>query len=167
MIGRSGIAAALLLALAACGEKETTSGTVTGADGEKVSYKVSQKDDGGTMTIKTADGTTEISSGKDERALPEGLSLYPGATVTSSMRMSGTENNKNGTVLSFETQDMPDKVVAYYRAAAEKAGYKIESEVKAGQMQMLGGKNAANKGFSLTVNRDEDKTAVSLIGGES
>ena len=165
MIGRAAIAAALLLGLAACGEKEQASGTVVGADGEKATYKVTEKDGESKLTIKSDKGTAEISTGKDGTALPAGLALYPGATVTSSMRMTGGEKGESGTVLSFESADTPDKIVAFYRAAAEKAGYKIGSEMKTGEMEMLVGKNAASEGFTLTASREGDKTNVSMIGG--
>lgn len=165
MIGRAAVAAALLLGLAACGEKEQASGTVVGADGEKATYKVTEKDGESKLTIKSDKGSAEISTGKDGTALPAGLSLYPGATVTSSMRMTSDEKGKSGTVLSFESADAPDKIVAFYRAAAAKAGYQIGSEMKTGEMEMLTGKNAAEDGFTLTASREGDKTNVSLIGG--
>lgn len=165
MIGRAAIAAALLLGLAACGEKEHASGTVVGADGEKATYKVSEKDGESKLTIKSDKGSAEISTGKDATALPAGLTLYPGATVTSSMRMTSDEAGKSGTVLSFESADTPDKVVAFYRAAAGKAGYEIGSEIKTGEMEMLSGKNGKGEGFTLTASRDGDKTNVSMIGG--
>lgn len=167
MIGRSVAVMAFLLALAACGEKETASGTVVGADGEKANYKVTEKDGESKLTIKSDKGNAEITTGTDGTALPDGFTLYPGATVTSSMRMTNSEKGKAGTVMSFETTDMPDKVVAYYRSVAEKAGYKIDGEVKTGEMEMLNGKTPANSSFTLTVNREQDKTNVSLIGGLS
>lgn len=165
MIGRAAIAAVLLLGLAACGEKEKASGTVVGADGEKATYKVTEKDGESKLTIKSDKGSAEISTGKDGTALPAGFTLYPGATVTSSMRMSSEEKGQSGTVLSFESADMPDKIVAFYRATAEKAGYKIGSEMKTGEMEMLSGKNAKDESFTLTASREDDKTNVSMIGG--
>lgn len=165
MFGRSVACALLLLALASCGDKETASGTVVGADGEKATYKVTEKDGESKLTIKSDKGSAEISTGTDATALPDGFTLYPGATVTSSMRMNSSEEGKSSTVLSFETADTTDKVVAYYRSVAAKAGYKIDGEIKTGEMEMLNGKNGADKSFSLTVNREEDKTNASLIGG--
>lgn len=165
MIGRAAIGALLLLGVAACGEKEQASGTVVGADGEKAAYSVTEKDGESKLTIKSDKGNAEISTGKDASALPAGLTLYPGATVTSSMRMTSDEQGKSGTVLSFESADTPDKIVAFYRAAAEKAGYQIGSEMKTGEMEMLNGKNASGEGFTLTASREADKTNVSMIGG--
>ena len=81
------------------------------------------------------------------------------------MRMTSDEKGKSGTVLSFESADAPDKIVAFYRAAAAKAGYQIGSEMKTGEMEMLTGKNAAEDGFTLTASREGDKTNISLIGG--
>lgn len=164
MAGRLIAVAALLLALAGCGEKEKASGTVVGPDGEKATYKVTEKDGESKLTVKSDKGTAEISTGTDGTALPDGFTLYPGATVTSSMRMKAAGEGKSSTVLSFETADTPDKVVAFYRSDAQKAGYKIEGEVKTGEMEMLSGKKDT-RGFTLTVSREEAKTNVSIIGG--
>lgn len=161
MIGRStATALALLLVLSACGskdEQETKIGDAT--------YKVSEADGKSTLTVETKDGKAQIVSGEGAAALPAGLALYPGATVVSSTRITGDGAEKGGTLLSFETTDATGQVVAFYKDAAQKAGYKIEGEMKMGEMEMLTAKQADEAGFTLTANREEGKTTVSLIGG--
>ncbi|ARS29155.1 hypothetical protein [Sphingomonas sp. KC8] len=165
MAGRTATALALLLALAACGEKETASGTITGEDGKKATYQVTEKDGQSTLTVKTEDGNAQIVSGAGEAALPPGLALYPGATITNSTRITGETPEKGGSILAFDTQDAPAKVVAFYKAAALKAGYTIEGEVKMGEMEMLTAKNSGKAGFTLTANQDAGKTSASLLSG--
>ncbi|WP_380875385.1 hypothetical protein ACFB49_04430 [Sphingomonas sp. DBB INV C78] len=164
MIGRTTVAIALLLGLAACGEKETASGTVKDDSGT-ATYKLTEKDGKSTLTVKTADGSAHITSGDGTAALPEGLAPYPGATITSSTRITGDTPEKGGSMLSFDTTDAPAQVVAFYRTAAQKAGYLVESEVKAGTMEMLVAKNPGKAAFTLTANREGEKTSVNLLGG--
>ncbi|MGH6997748.1 MAG: hypothetical protein ACREEO_06105, partial [Phenylobacterium sp.] len=160
MLGRStATALALMLALAACGSKEKK------AESGDATYKVSEKDGKSTLTVETDEGKAQIVSGEGEAALPTGLPLYPGATVTSSTRITSDGANKGGTMLSFDTPDATGQIVAFYKAAAQKAGYKIEAEMKMGEMEMLSGKNPGKGGFTLTANREQGKTTASLISG--
>lgn len=165
MIGRTATAFALILTLAACGDRETSSGTITGEDGKKSSYKVSEKDGQSTLTVKTEEGSAQITSGAGEAALPPGLALYPGATITNSTRITGETPQKGGSIFAFDTPDAPTQVIAFYKAAALKAGYTIEGEVKMGEMEMLTAKNPGKAGFTLTASAEQGKTSASLLAG--
>lgn len=163
-----------LALLAACGSnegQEVASGTVKGEDGKTADYSVRQNGDDTTMTVKSEDGEAVIRTGGDVAgALPEGLALYPGATVTNSIAVSSDQPGKGGAQVSFETVDPAAKVVAWYRAAAEKAGYKIETELTTGDLAMVGGRKGegdAGKAFQLMVNKSEGKSIVTLIAGHS
>lgn len=157
----------ILLPVAACGgDRDVASGSATDAGGNGVSYSVKQNGDATTTTIRSADGTATIRTGDHVAALPAGLAVYPGANVTSSMSMDGEGAGKGGTVLAFESADTPDRIVAFYRSAAERAGYRIDSEITAGAMSMVGGKRGeGDEGFSLTVNRAGEKSEATLVAG--
>ncbi len=97
--------------------------------------------------------------------MPPGLALYPGARLTSSTTIEGGGADKSGTILSFESPDSPGEITAFYKAAAQKAGYAIEGEVKMGEMEMLGGKSG-DKGFNLTVNGTGDSNRLDCERGK-
>ncbi|MDX3883291.1 MAG: hypothetical protein QHC65_02630 [Sphingomonas sp.] len=154
------LALALAAALSGCGKSGTAGKDSAGGD---ASYQLSESNGQSTLTVRSDKGTARIVSGTGDAALPAGLSLYPGATVTSSTRITG-EATARSTILSFDTPDMPAQVIAYYKAGAQKAGYAVDAEVKAGTMEMLNGKHGKEGGFTLTANREGGKTVVSLLG---
>jgi len=162
---------ALLLSLAACGggDHGVASGTVGDGSGNSVAYVVKQEGDGTTTTVRSSDGSAVIRTGDATAAaaFPPGFALYPGAQVVSNMSVeSAGDASGAGAIVAFESADTPDRILAFYRAAAERAGYKVESEISAGAMAMIGGKREGDDhGFTLTVNRTADKSEATLIGG--
>lgn len=159
------VAIAAVLVLAGCGNSnEIASGTVTDGNGDAARYSVKQDGATTTTTVTTDEGTAVVRTGDAEAALPPGLALYPGAKLTSSTTVEGGGADKSGTILSFESPDSPGEITAFYKAAAQKAGYAIEGEVKMGEMEMLGGKSG-DKGFNLTVNRTGAVSSATLIAG--
>lgn len=159
----------LALALAACSpEREVASGTVTDPEtGEKSTYAVSQKGEDTVMRVKTDDGEAHIETGEGVR-MPMGLPAYPGANSTGGMSVTATGEAGGGLngMVAFETRDAPEKVIAFYRAAAARAGKKIENEMTMGDMRMIGsGSGDGAEGFQLMVRREGDLTRATLISG--
>lgn len=89
------LALALAAALPGCG-KSGTAGKDS-AEGD-ASYQLSESNGQSTLTVRSDKGTARIVSGTGDAALPAGLSLYPGATVTSSTRITGEATDRKSVV---------------------------------------------------------------------
>jgi hypothetical protein len=128
------------LVLAACG-KETDTTTIKNADGETVTIERPTDGDGETRVEATNDkGQKSTATFGGEGAAwpadaPAHASAYPGAKVTAVM--ASDSGGTKGSVITFETADAPAKVVAHYKALAEKAGLGEFGTVAAGTMQMF------------------------------
>ncbi|MEZ5710690.1 MAG: hypothetical protein R3E02_15035 [Blastomonas sp.] len=153
------------LALAGCGGSETT--TYTDDEGNKV--EVTQSGDGDEpkeVVIKSEDGdATFRMGGVSTEELPFGFEVYPGAQViTSSV---GTSEGRTGGVVAMKTSDSQDKVIAYYKAAAEKRGLTIKAEISSGEMKMLNGEAEGGDkgGFTIQAIKQPDGTQITLIAG--
>ncbi len=169
------IAGVALLALAACGGndaseaskgegKEVASGSVQ-TEGGEAQYSVRQDGENSTVTVTGPDGKTGKFMSGDGAAgfLPDFAPLYPGAKVVGGA--GGDSSAGKGGMVSFETGDAPEKVVAWYRAAAEKAGLKIAGEMTTPEMRMVAAQDEAS-GRSLQVHatvKEGGGTNVSLI----
>ncbi|HAU21968.1 MAG TPA: hypothetical protein DCS24_05115 [Erythrobacter sp.] len=154
----------LAISLAACGSD--SSGTFETSDGEEGSYSINQ--DGGEVTarITSDEGTTTIRSGKGVDAeLPDGYSMYPGATIVSATTMSG--DSANGSMVNFESDAAPDDIIAHFREQAEADGIEIKMEMKTGSGQILNGEGEDGRVFSITVSNDGDKSSGNLMVGNS
>ena len=131
------------LAVAACGsaKKSGDEATITLNDGK-----------GGQSTITTGKSA--------DVALPAGFTAYPGAEVLSNVTLK--EGDGSVTILSMGTGDSLDKVVAYYKAQAARAGVKIGMDMKTPESAMIGG-NKDGLDFSLTAGpRDGGGTTANL-----
>lgn len=171
------IAGAALLALTACGGndaseaskgegKEIASGSVATEDGE-AQYSVRQDGDTSTVTVTGPDGQTgKFMSGEGAADfLPDFAPLYPGAKVVGGA--GGDSNTGKGGMVNFETGDAPEKVVAWYKAQAEKAGLKIAGEMTTPEMRMVAAEDEATK-RSLQVHasaKEGGGSTASLIAG--
>lgn len=174
------MAAVALLAVAACGSKdeadvakadgrEVLSQTVTDDSGKTSEVTVRETDDGGAnMTVRSEDGTAVLNTaGGDSAAryLPDWLPAYPGAEVTGGMQGASAEGS--GSLVTLTTKDGPEKVIAFYEAAADKAGFKTVSRVEMGGMRMFSatkGSEGKGPGFQVqTSPADGGGTQVSLM----
>jgi hypothetical protein len=171
------IAAATLLTLTACGGndaseaskgegKEVASGTVDTDEGE-TAYSVRQDGENATVTVTGPDGQTGkfMSGAGAADFLPDFAPLYPGAKVVGGA--GGDSNTGKGGMVNFETGDAPEKVVAWYKAEAEKAGLKIAGEMTTPEMRMVAAQDEAG-GRSLQVHvsaKEGGGTTASLIAG--
>lgn len=151
------------LALAACGGEKTVY-----SDTEGNEVKVTREGDGETseIEIKSADGsaTVNIDNGGTDAKLPLGLSVYPGATVVSTM--TSNSNGKTGGMVVMQSSADRDTVVAWYRKTVEAKGFKIESEITTQDMKAISGSKDGGS-FSLQVVPAESGSSITLIAGDS
>ena len=177
MMKQGFVAGAALLALAACGGndaseaskgegKEVASGSVETEEGE-AQYSVRQDGENSTVTVTGPDGQTgKFMSGEGAaNFLPDFAPLYPGAKVVGGA--GGDSSTGKGGMINFETGDAPEKVIAWYKAAAGKAGLKIAGEMTTPEMRMVAAQDDAT-GRSLQVHasaKEGGGSTASLIAG--
>ena len=160
MMARRSVALSVFLALAlsACGsesselfpeEDGTGSGMPVNADGTQPRTSNS---------IETADGTTvsQESGSNLPVELPDGFSLYPGASVRANTRTSSGIGDQ--TTVMFESEAAPDTIVAFYKDQAEKAGLEISIDLAFEDNSTLGGDRASD-GLKLTVSASRKEGA--------
>lgn len=153
---------AAMIALAACSSEK--SGTFETEGGEKGEYTVNSDDGGMNATITTKDGTATMQSGENVKAsLPDGFTVYPGATVVTATNVDA--GGTKGSLVMMETGDSPEKVAAFYRKQAEAAGIKIEMEMTVNGGKMIGGKGEGGRMFSLNTTTNDGKTGIQLTAG--
>lgn len=155
------LAAALPLALAACGkpaDKTTTvqaAGTqvTTSAAGSQVTVTDSA---GQTTTIKAGAPAAAPSAGP---AAPGFAPAYPGAAILSRIDTPG--GGGSVTILKFTTKDTPDKVLAFYRDAAAKAGVPVSADMDMGGSKMFAAEEEGGaRGMQLTAAADKDGLTI-------
>ncbi len=166
------LALALPLALAGCGGGKTET-TITTQDGQKVTVTKAGGDENATITAVNDKGeTATITTGNAAAGgkLPGGVGLYPGAKQTANMM--GEQDGKTGGVAVLETSDAPDKVVAYYKAEAQKLGFtknvsnmNTTSDGKTATTFTAEGADGKS-GIVVTATADGGKTTVTIMGGQ-
>ncbi len=134
------VASAAALMLTGCGggdERTVASGTVTDDDGKQTSYRVTQSGDGddGQVTIKTDEGEMRFGSGAANAKMPDGFTLFPGATLTGGM--TGGADGKTATIANFEAKGKMADVIAFYRKQVERQGMKVMGEMSTPESVML------------------------------
>jgi hypothetical protein len=156
--------------IAACGsnDSERASGSFDDGDGNKGSYSVRGDDENSETVIKSDKGEVRIATGdKALKDLPMDIKLYPGAEVQTSM--AGMGEGKSGAMLVFQTSDSVDDVIDFYRKQMKSKDITIKTEVKSGDMQMIGGERADGEGvhISATTFPDGGVTVTIIAGGKS
>ena len=157
-------------AIAACGsnDDERATGTFDDGEGNRGSYSVRSDDENSETVIKSDKGEVRIATGdKAIKDLPLDIPLYPGATVQTSM--AGMGEGKSGAMLVFQTSDSVDDVMDFYRKQMKSKDISIKTEVKSGDMQMLGGERGDGEGVHISANKSPDGgvTATIIAGGNS
>lgn len=157
------VASACVL-LAACGAEK--SGTITTDDGETAEYSVKQ--DGGEMTatVETGDGAATVTSGANVKVdLPDGFTVYPGAKIVTNTVMNGPDGK--GAMVIMQSDADPATMIAFYRKAAEAAGYTIGMEMKTETNTMIAGEKKGSKaGFSFSAGAEDGQTNAQLMVGD-
>ena len=150
----------LSLLLAACGSGDE------GSDVGDATARAEATSDGetSTTTIEAEGGTATIRSGPGAAIdLPFDFEIYPGAEVVTST--SFDRDGDRGALVTMLSDASADEMMAFYRAAAENAGVKIEMELKTDNSQIIGGK-AGDTAFSFTAVPGRDgKTQGQLMIG--
>lgn len=165
------ISLAAMLALAACGTDDKTTTITTSDGGEmKITSDGDNSDDSGTITFEGKDGEGKITFGEAaaKQGLPLGLPVYPGSEVKGAF-MGGGDGSVGG-MATVMTKDTPEKVIAFYKAEAEKRGLAVKTQTTTttatGNMASFSA-DGGNKGsLVVTANLDENGgTVASIIGG--
>ena len=161
---RTGLIALAMVALTACGGSDEQ--VYTGPDGEEV--RVERGSDG-TTTYRSDDGEATITTGDAGAAMPAGLPAYPGAESTGGMNINSTgRDGGSGQISSFQTSDSPVEVIAFYRAALERSGYRIAANMDFGETHMISASRPDNSGgIQVTATAAGGRgTTVSIIAGQ-
>ena len=158
----------LSIALVSCGsaDNEIASGEFDDGDGNSGSFSVTGDDDNSETVIKSGDGEVRIATGtKAVEDLPMGIDLYPGAEIQTSM--SGAGDGKSGAMIIFKTDDEQQNVIDFYKDQMKSKGIAIKTDLRVGDMQMIGGERSDGEGLNLSVTKDnEGGTTTTLIAGE-
>ncbi|MFQ3664556.1 MAG: hypothetical protein SNJ79_00765 [Sphingomonadaceae bacterium] len=155
---------ALALAVSACGEREKT--LVKTEEGE-----VRTTGDG-RYTIEGADGArADMRVGDAAASDPAGIAArlpafappYPGAAIVSTLDVQGTDASGSGTVISFETKDPFDKVVAFYDQRIASAGMKTAFSANQPGSAMRGVGGDTGPQTMVTITDGGDLRTVSIM----
>ncbi|GAA4041945.1 hypothetical protein [Parerythrobacter jejuensis] len=157
------LASTMALALAACGSEK--SGTIETEDGETAEYTIDDSSGGVTASIETEDGTATMQTGENVKAdLPNGFSVYPGATIQSVTNVA--QDGDKGSLVMLESTDSPQKIADHYRKEAEAAGISIEMDLTVNDGKMIGGTGENGMSFSLNATPSEGTTQAQLMVSE-
>lgn len=155
-------ASAAAVLLASCGSGDE--GTIQTGDGE-VSYDVDQSGGETNVTITGEDGSTvTANSGSGEASLPDGFTIYPGATVVSSTVVNS--NDGGGSMILIQSSASPEELVTFYRQQAEAAGIEIQMNATVNGNAMINGEGSGGRTFSFSASPNGDGTSGQLIVGQ-
>ncbi len=146
--------AGCLVFAAACNRSHT----VTTADGQ-VTYKEKGKD-AGTVTVIGKDGKTatlDFNQGKIPDDYPKDVPVYSGKVV-----MSQAISEKHARNLMLETSDSADKIAEFYRKELERNGWKTETTVATGGMNMIGA-NKDRKQIVIQISDSGEKRSIMQV----
>jgi hypothetical protein len=150
--------------LGACGGPDE--GTIETENGETVAYKV--EGDGGDTAIRiSGEDGEEVVINSDTGTtvdLPDGFSLYPGATVVSSTTMN--QGDGQGTLIIMQSDASAQDMVEFYRNQAESAGIRIQMEMTTNGSEMIGGESDDGGTFSFNASPSEGGTTAQLVVGQ-
>lgn len=141
------------LALAACGGSGETTRTITTDSGEKVTVTTSAN------SSALAAQTAEIA-----KNLPAFAPLYPGATVVSTLDAQGAGGG--GQMVTLETSDPMDRVLAYYDEKIASAGGESTMRAQTADSGTRAVRMADGSGGMITVSSDGQTTTIGIVHGQ-
>ena len=146
---------AALLALAGCGQQAGPAGGGNAADAAEA-------------TFATPNGTGEARTGQSAlTGLPDGIPAYPSADTSASIQISGDAAEGEGRIVGFRTSDPPPQVVAFYAAAAERAGFRVSDRLDMGASASMSAQRDNGDMFRVTASPSPGGTLVQVIAGNS
>jgi hypothetical protein len=132
---------ALALSLAACKPADPGVTVTDPKSGEKMRISTSDKDGNRTVSVEGKGSVSVAASGEAPTNLPSYLPLYPGAKYEGSFatNMAAKEGSQamKGGMVSFNTTDNADKVLAFYKEALTRANLKENASGDMGGMKMI------------------------------
>ena len=164
-ISTKALAVAVTFALAACGSEK--SGEITTEDGETAEYTIDAESGETTMAITTEDGATALQSGAGvEPDLPDGWSIYRGATILNAINVDRADGAGSMVIMTVEAS--ADDIIAFYRKQAEATGFPIQMELTTATSRLIGGEKDDGSTFSVSVTpaKDGEPTMVQLTLSE-
>tara|TARA_R110000824_G_scaffold61818_2_gene164052 strand:- start:585 stop:1091 length:507 start_codon:yes stop_codon:yes gene_type:complete len=159
----------LAFAITACGSNgdEMASGSFGDGDGNKGNYTVFGDEANSATVIKMDAGELRLATGDQAvKELPMDIKLYPGAEIQTSM--SGAGEGKSGAMVVFSTTDSADEVIAFYHKELESNGIMFKTEIKSGDMRVIGGERPDGESVHISVAESPDGrvTATIIVGGD-
>ncbi|GMN04018.1 hypothetical protein [Erythrobacter sp. MTPC3] len=116
-------------------------------------------------SIETESGTATVRSGADVPVeLPAGFALFPGAEIMSNTRFDEDGGNRI-VLLTFASDAAPLEIAAFYREAAEAAGFAIMIDTALNDGALMTGENEQGAVFTLSTSRRDDRTIGQLTTG--
>ena len=164
-----------MLSLGACSQEksiETDKGKVTIKEqGKKIEVKTEDgsltmtgDDKKGQINIKTEDGETiNVSYGKGKLPdnFPKDVPIYSPSEVI----VSQVIDEEKSVMVSLSTKDDPSIIAKFYKEKLPQEGWKIKNEMSMGNMVLVQGEKG-EKVLNVTVNKDDQKTIISLVIGK-
>ncbi|MWV27651.1 hypothetical protein [Aurantiacibacter rhizosphaerae] len=155
---------AFALSLSACGGSDESS--VQTDDGETIDYKVDTAGDDSEIRITGDDGEEMVinSSVGADVSLPDGFTVYPGATIVNSTVMN--QSDGQGTLVIMQSDDSPEEMADFYRSQAEKSGIAIGMEASSNGAKMVAGESDDGATFSFNATSSGEGTTGQLVVGK-
>ena len=151
------------IALAGCGGPDE--GSTQTEDSDTADYQ-GDGDDGDTVIIRGDDGEDlVINTGSAASVnLPDGYSIYPGASVVNTTSMN--QSDGQGMLMILQSDASPESMVTFYRQQAENAGIEIGTEVNANGTMMVAGESEEGHTFSFSASPSGEGTQGQLVVGQ-
>ncbi len=154
-----------VLTLSACGNDSKTM-TIKDDDGKNVTISTTDRGDGAAnyeVTNEKGEKSTVNVGGTNNKwpaDAPAFAPAYPGGTITTVI--ASNNDGKSGGVIAFETGDAPAKVVAFYKALAEKAGLKAGTMMTSEAMNMFSAGDGKTGEMVVQATLADGKTSTAI-----
>lgn len=165
--GIKAIAVGLCALLTACGSDitEREGEAAQGSAEEAGQYSIDPETGETAASIETDGGTATVRSGANVPIdLPAGFALFPDAEIVSNTRFEKDGGNQI-VLVSFSSEAASSEIAAFYRDAAEAAGFKIMIDATINGGALITGENDQGAVFTLSTSREDDRTIGQLTTG--